>query len=196
MELRLTYQLLLTLPFLIAGVIYGWRRGWREEAITTVVLLAALLFFGNNRLADIMGTLVNRIVQAFALFFSALFGGEVSAPQLVTENTQGFFRFAGFVLFVIMAYVIGGALGLRVGMSRAGRLLGSILGGLNVFLVASQLFGYIQRFLPDAFQRESTITITPDTDANLFRSYLPSIFALLLILLLVMVFLRLPKIRQ
>jgi hypothetical protein len=196
MELQLTYQLLLTLPFLVAGVIQGWRRGWREEAITTVVLLAALLFFGNNRLADIMGTFVNRIVQAFALFFSALLGGDVSGRQLVTENNQGLFRFIGFAVLVFLGYVTGSALGLRQGLTRGGRLLGSLLGGLNVFLVASQLFGYIQQFLPDVFQRESTITITPDADANVLRSYLPSIFAILLILLLIMVFLRLPKARQ
>ncbi len=196
MELQLTYQLLLTLPFLIAGVIYGWRRGWREEAITTVVLLGALLFFGNNRLADIVGTFVNRIVQAFALFFSALVGGEVTARDLVTENNESLFRFIGFVVFVIMAYVIGSALGLRVGLSRIGRLLGAILGGLNVFLVASQLFTYIQGYLPAVFQQESTITITPDGGVNVLRSYLPSIFAILLILLLITVFLRLPKIRQ
>ncbi len=196
MQLQTTWQLLLTLPFLVAGVLYGWRRGWREEAITTVVLLGALLFFGNNRLADILGSLVNRIVQAFALFFSALFGGSIAAHELVTESNAGLFRFVGFVVFVVLAYIIGGALGLRAGVSRAGRLLGAILGGLNVFLVASQLWSYLQRFLPSIFDRESTLTITPDSDANLLRGYLPSIFAVLLILLLIVVFLRLPKIRQ
>lgn len=196
MQLQLTWQLLLTLPFLVAGVLYGWRRGWREEAITTVVLLGALLFFGNNRLADILGSLVNRIVQAFALFFSALFGLNIAAHELVTENNAGLFRFIGFIILVMLAYVIGSALGLREGVGRAGRLLGAVLGGLNVFLVASQLWSYLQRFLPSIFERESTITITPDSDANLLRGYLPSIFAILLILLLIIVFLRLPKIRQ
>ena len=196
MTLQLTYQLLLTLPFLIAGVIYGWRRGWREEAITAVVLLAALLFFGNNRLADTMGVLVNRIVEAFGLFFSALFGGDVATRQLVTENNQGLFRFIGFVVFVVMAYIVGGALGQRTLLNRGGRLLGSVLGTLNIFLIASQVWSYLQGFLPDVFDQESTILITPDQDANILRSYLPSIFALLLILLLIVVFLRLPKMRQ
>lgn len=196
MDLRLSYQLLLTLPFLVAGILYGWRRGWREEAITAVVLLAALLFFGNNRLAESLGAFVNRIVEAFALFFSALFGGEVAAQALVTETNQNLFRFVGFVLFVIAAYLVGGALGQRTLLTRGGRLLGAILGGLNVFMIASQLFGYIQRFLPSVFERESTIRITPEADVNALRGYLPSIFALLLILLLIVVFLRLPKMRQ
>lgn len=196
MQITLTYQLLLTLPFLVAGILYGWRRGWREEAITTVVLLGALLFFGNNRLADLMGQLVNRIVQAFAVFFSALFGRDVTAPALVTPTNAGLFRFIGFVVFGFLAYVIGGALGLRSGLTPIRRLLGAILGGLNVFLIASQLWNYIQGFLPSLFQRESTITITPDTTGNVFRGSLPSIFAILLILLLIVIFLRLPKIKQ
>jgi hypothetical protein len=196
MEFRLTYQLLLTLPFLIVGMLYGWRRGWREEAITAVGLLGALLFFGNTRLAESLGSLVNRIVQAFALFFSTIFGGEVATRELVTPGNQDFFRLAGFVVVVLMAYLVGGALGQRAALSHGGRLLGSVLGSLNVFLIASQAFGYVQRFLPSAFERESTIRITPEQDANVLRGYLPSIFALLLILLLVIVFLRLPKIRQ
>ncbi len=196
MQLQLSYQLLLTLPLLVAGMLYGWRRGWREEAITTVVLLGALLFFGNNRLAESLGSLVNRIVEAFALFFSTLFGGEIVARELVTATNQNGFRFIGFLLFVMLAYLVGGALGQRASLRRGGRLLGSVRGGLNIFLIASQLFGFIQRFLPAVFDRESTILITPDQDANLLRSYLPSIFALLLILLLIVVFLRLPKMRQ
>ncbi len=196
MELTLTWQLLLSLPFLVAGMLYGWRRGWREEAITTVVLLGALLFFGSNRLADTLGVLVNRVVQAFALFFSALFGGEIAPRDLVTENNLGLFRFVGFLVFIALGYLIGGALGQRTGITRTGRLLGSVLGILNVFLIASQLWSYLQRFLPDAFQRESSIRVTPDPEGVVLRSYLPSIFALLLILLLIVVFLRLPKMRQ
>ena len=196
MELTLTWQLLLALPFLVAGMLYGWRRGWREEAITSVVLLGALLFFGNNRLADTLGVLVNRVVQAFALFFGALFGGEITPRELVTENNLGLFRFLGFLLVVGLGYLIGSALGQRTSLTRSGRLLGSLLGTLNVFLIASQLWTYLQRFLPDAFQRESSIRVTPDPEGVILRSYLPSIFALLLILLLIVVFLRLPKIRQ
>jgi hypothetical protein len=58
------------------------------------------------------------------------------------------------------------------------------------------VFGYIQSFLPSAFDQQSTIIITPSQDENLLRGYLPSIFAILLILLLIVIFLRLPKMRQ
>jgi hypothetical protein len=195
MVMQLTWQLLLTLPFLIIGIIHGWRRGWREEAITTLVLLAALLFFGNRTLANVLGTLINRIVEAFSLFFSTLLGRSVSSPALVAQDSP-VFRIIGFAILAGLAYVTGSALGLRQGLSNAGRALGALLGIINVFLIASQLFGFLQPFLPSVFQREGTIRISPDTDATLLRSSLPTIFALLLLLLLILVFVRLPRMRQ
>ncbi|GAC1355930.1 MAG: hypothetical protein NVS4B8_12710 [Herpetosiphon sp.] len=196
MVLQLTWQFLLSLPFLIIGIANGWNRGWRDEAITTVALLAALLFFGNRALADLMGTLVNRVVDAFALFFSALLGRNIGSRALVTRDNTQFFRFIGFVISAGLSYAIGDALGTNRGLTRTGRALGAVLGGVNVFLIASQLFSYLQRFLPAIFQREGTIHITPDTDAIVLRSALPTIFALLLVLLLIVIFIRLPRMRQ
>ena len=195
MRFQLSYQVLLSLPFVVAGIVYGWRRGWREEALTTGALLVALIVFG-DRLADNMGALVNRIVEAFTLFFSALLGGEIAIRELVTDTNQGLFRFIGFVVSVFLAYLVGGVLGARRSVGRGGQFLGAILGAVNVLLIASQVFDYIQRFLPAIFQQEGEITLTPDPNAALLRGYLPSIFTLLLILLLIVVFLRLPKIRE
>ncbi|CAA9321437.1 MAG: hypothetical protein AVDCRST_MAG93-5764 [uncultured Chloroflexia bacterium] len=180
---------------MIAGLVYGWRRGWREEALTTGALLVALIMFG-ERLSDNLGALVNRIVQAFALFFGALFGGDIEARQLITETNESVFRAIGFIVSVFLAYLLGGVLGARRSLGRGGRLMGAVLGLVNVFLVASQVFAYIARFLPSAFQQEGQITLTPDPQATILRGYLPSIFALLLILLLIVVFLRLPKLRE
>lgn len=195
MQFSLSYQMLLALPFMIAGMVYGWRRGWREEALTTGALLVALILFG-ERLSDNLGTLVNRIVQAFALFFGTLFGGDIESRQLVTDSNESFFRAVGFIVSVVLAYLLGGVLGARRSLGRGGRLMGTVLGLVNVFLVASQVFAYIARFLPSSFQQQGQITLTPDPDAAILRGYLPSIFALLLILLLIVVFLRLPKIRE
>src|SRR3954452_9488562 len=173
MQFRLSYQLLLTLPFMVAGIVYGLRRGWREEALTTVALLVALILFG-ERLPDNMGDLGNRLVQGFALFFGALFGGDIASRQLVTEENKPFFRAAGFATSVFMAYLVGGVLGARRSLGRGGKFLGAILGAVNVFLVASQVFAYINRFLPSAFQQEGQITLTPDSNASVLRGYLPS----------------------
>ncbi len=195
MQFNLSYQMLLALPFMIAGLAYGWRRGWREEALTTGALLVALIIFG-ERLSDNLGTLVNRVVQAFALFFGALFGGEIESRQLITDTNEGFFRSVGFIISVFLAYLLGGVLGARRSLGRGGRIVGAVLGLVNVFLVASQVFAYIARFLPTSFQQEGQIILTPDPEATILRGYLPSIFALLLILLLIVVFIRLPKIRE
>lgn len=196
MQLQLTWQLLLTLPFLIIGGFYGWRRGWREEGITLIGLLGALLFFGSASRAGLLGTLVNRIAQAFGLFFSTLLGRDITSSQVVNDGNRGVFQFVGFVVFVALAYIIGGALGQRGGLNAGGRALGAFLGLVNVFVIASQAFGFIRDRLPSVFQREGSILISPDTDAVAIRNALPTIFALLLIVLLIVVFLRLPKIRQ
>lgn len=191
----ISYQLLLLVPFLLIGALYGARRGWREEAITTVGLLMALIFFGNADRTGLLGQLINRIVQAFASFFGTLLGTDLEATPLISDN-PGNFQIIGYILVVILAYIIGGALGERRNLGRGGKALGSILGAINVFLVGSQLASFINQYFPNFFNRESTITVTPATGENVLRGYLPSIFALLFILLLVILFLRLPKMRQ
>ncbi len=196
MQLQLTWQLLLMLPFLIIGMTYGWRRGPQEEAVTTLVLLAALLFFGNERLADLTGLLVNNIVGVFGLFFSGLLGRDINTRPLVTAENQTAVRFIGYSVFVAAAYLIGSALGRRKGLSNMLRAVGSLLGSLNIVLIATQMFSFIQGWLPQVFQREGTIRISPDSDSAALRSSLPSLFAVLLVILLVVVFLRLPKIRH
>jgi hypothetical protein len=187
---------LLILPFLLLGAMYGARRGWREEAITTAGLLFALIFFGNPERTGLLGQLINRVVEAFASFFSTLLGTDLQAQTLISTDNPGTFQIVGYVLVVILAYVVGGALGERRNMARLGRIMGAILGAINVFLVGSQLFSFVNQYFPNFFDRESTIQVTPDNGINVLRGYLPSVFALLFILLLVILFLRLPKIRQ
>ena len=194
--MTISYQVLVLFPFLLIGAMFGARRGWREELITTLGLLLALIFFGNPDRTGLLGDLINRIVQAFASFFSTLFGTELTAVPLVQSDNPGTFQLIGFMLVVLLAYIIGGALGERRNMTRLGVLMGFILGGVNVFLVGSQLTSFINQYFPAFFNQERMITVTPAGGVNVLRGYLPSIFALLFILLLVILFLRLPKIRQ
>lgn len=194
--MTISYQLLLIFPFLLLGALYGVRRGWREEAITTAGLLFALIFFGNADRTSLLGQLINRVVQAFASFFSTLLGADLQAQQLIATDNPGTFQIIGYLFVVILAYVIGGALGERRNITRLGRMMGAILGAINVFLVGSQLFSFVNQYFPNFFNRESTILVTPDNGVNVLRGYLPSVFTLLFILLLVILFLRLPKIRQ
>jgi hypothetical protein len=194
--MTISYQMLLIFPFLLIGALYGARRGWREEAITTAGLLFALIFFGNPERTGLLGQLINRIVQAFASFFSTLLGTDLEAQPLIAADNPGNFQLIGYILVVILAYIVGGALGERRNMTRSGRIMGAVLGGINVFLVGSQLFSFINQYYPNFFNRQSVIQVTPDSGVDVLRGYLPSVFALLFILLLVILFLRLPKIRQ
>jgi hypothetical protein len=194
--MTISYQLLLIFPFLLIGAFAGFRRGWREEAITTAGLLFALIFFGNASRTSLLGTLVNRVVNAFAQFFSTLLGTELDPVPLVASENPGTFQILGYIAVVILAYLVGGVLGDRRNLTRLGRMMGGLFGAINVFLVGSQLFSFINQYFPDFFNRQSTINVTPDSGVNVLRGYLPSVFALLFILLLVILFLRLPKIRS
>ncbi len=191
--MTIPYQLLIIIPFLIMGAFLGLRRGWIEEAITTLGLIFALVFFSSIERTSLLGVFINRIVQAFALFFSALLGAEFEARTLVTPANPSLFQLIGFIIVVILSYFVGGAVGRRRGLTRIGYFMGAILGAINVFLVASQAITFITQYNPNFFQR--TVTVTTES-GNVLREYLPSIFTLLFILLLVIFFLRLPKIRQ
>ena len=191
--MTIPYQLLIIIPFLIMGVFLGLRRGWIEEAITTIGLIFALVFFSNVERTSLLGVLINRVVQAFALFFGALLGTTFESQALVEIGNPNVFQFVGFVMTVILAYIVGSAVGRRRGLTRLAYAMGGILGAINVFLVASQLITFITQYFPNFFER--TVTVTSDS-GNVLREYLPSIFALLFILLLVIFFLRLPRIRS
>ncbi|WP_026370132.1 hypothetical protein [Kallotenue papyrolyticum] len=194
--MTISYQVLLIAPFVIIGALYGFRRGWREEAITTVGLLLALIFFGSTDRASLLGQLINRIVAAFASFFGTLLGTDLQATPLIAEDNPTTFQMIGFILVAILVYIIGSALGERRNMAAAGRLMGAVLGGINVILVGAQLFSMINQRNPEFFDTQTTIEVTPATGVNVLQNYLPSVFALLFILLLIILFLRLPKMRQ
>lgn len=194
--MTIPFQLLVILPFLIIAAIWGWRRGWREEAITLGFLLLALIFFGSLERTTLMGTLVNRLVEAFASFFGTLIGTPIQTRALVSTENPTLFQVIGFILGVMLAYAIGTGLGRRGSLTRSGRFIGSILSIFNVFLVGSQIFRFINQRNPTFLNREGTIVVTQDTNVNALLSYLPSLLAILVILLLIIFALRLPKIRH
>jgi hypothetical protein len=189
-------QLWLLLPFAVFGLIAGWRRTWREEAITLVGLLITLALFGSLSRAGTVGALVNRIVDAFASFFEALFGVEIQSRPLVSTGNPTTFQIIGFVLAVALAYAIGTALGQRTGVRGLGRFAGSVLGAFNVFLVGTQVISMLNQRRPGILTNEGLITITPDAGVNVLWSFLPAIFVILLVLLLIIFIFRAPKLRQ
>ncbi len=195
--MQLSYQLLILFPFLVLGALTGLRRGWRAEAVTTFGLLLTLIFFATPQRTSQLGVVFNRIVLAFGSFFSALLDTDLQTPVLVQPDEPGAFQIIGFILLVILAYAAGGAFaGPRV-VSSLGSLVGGILGVINAFLVGSQVFSLLSQYYPTLFGEESIIIITPgDAAAETLRSYLPTIFAILFLFLLVYLLLRSARARQ
>lgn len=195
--MQLSYQLLILFPFLVLGALTGLRRGWRAESVTTFGLLLTLIFFATPQRTSQLGIVFNRIVLAFGSFFSALLDTDLQTPALVDPTNPGIFQIIGFVLLVIMAYAAGGAFaGPRIGSSLSS-LVGGILGVINAFLVGSQVFGLLDQYYPGLFDQENAIIITPgDGAVETFRAYLPTIFAILFLFLLVYLLLRSARARQ
>jgi len=188
-------QLWLLLPFSVFGLVAGWRRAWREEAITLVGLLIAIALFGSLSRAGTVGVFVNRLVEAFAALFGTLFGVDIQARPLVAIDNPTIFQVVGFVLAVLLAYAIGTALGQRTGVRGLGRFAGSVLGAFNVFLIGTQVINFVNQRRPGVLD-EDLISATPDPNINVLWSYLPAIFITLLVLLGIVFIFRAPKLRQ
>ncbi len=195
--MQLSYQFLLILPFLVIGALSGIRQGWRSEVLTTAGLLITLIFFGTPERTSQLGALFNRLVQAFGSFFSTLLNADIQTRAVVDPANPTWFQVVGFALFVIMSYVVGGAISNPKYVSRLGAIMGGILGIVNVFLVGSQVFSFLNQYRPGLFGQGGVIILTPgDGTADTLRDYIPTIFAVLFIFLLVYMLLRLPKTRQ
>jgi hypothetical protein len=199
--IEISYLTLVMIPvFLVAGF-FGWRRGWKEEAITTVGLILALVLFSNETVATNMALLLNRIIGAFGIFINALFGGDrgESEPFITSDNFDTF-RTIAFGIGVVVAYVVGSALGRRTSVGRSGRVIGAGIGVLNAYIVLSKVIDFwVARELAGAnlpFDEGAQIIVSPISQQNELRANLPTIFALLFLIILVVTFFRLPKIRQ
>lgn len=199
--IELNYMQVLMVPiFLVAGF-YGWKRGWREEAITGVGLIIALFMFSNETIAGNIANLLNRIVGAFGIFLDALLGGDRSNAEPIIDTTNfATFQFIAFVLGIIAAYIVGSAIGRRSEVEGLGRFFGIMIGLFNAYLVLSKIFDFwLARDRQGAelpFDDGAQIIVTPMPPTNELRSNLPTIFALMFLIVLVVTFFRLPKIRQ
>ncbi len=199
--IQLNFMQLLMIPvFLIAGF-YGWRRGWREEAITTVGLVFTLLLFSNETVATNIASLINRIVVAFGVFLNALFGGERSDPSaFITAENFSTYQTIAFIVGAFLSYIVGSAIGRRSGLPRTGRVFGVVVGMFNAYLVLSKLLDFwvasdrAGANLP--FDDGAQIIVSPIPQSNELRANLPTIFTLLFLVVLVVTFFRLPKMRQ
>jgi uncharacterized membrane protein required for colicin V production len=191
--MTIPFQALIILPFVVLGIIVGWRRGLAEEFITTVVLAVALGLFNNSDRAALIGSLINGIVRAFARFFGALLGTDINPPDLVrTDNLL--IQLLLYVLVVTVAYLVGSTFGSRQGLTRGKRLAGSLLGALNVFLVGSQLVNFINRYRPSVLEQQ--IIVRPDSGTNSLQNYLPTLLTIVVLVGIIVFFLNLRERRR
>lgn len=188
--MSISFQTLLILPFAVLGLLTGFRRGWIEEIITTVLLVLGLGLFSTTERASLVGGVVNGIVDVFARFFSALLSTNVNSPDLVRSENL-WVQFLLFVLFVVIVYLIGSTFGGRSQVRTAGRIGGALLGVLNVFLVGSQAVSFINRWNPRLFERDITVTSEPNTNALI--SNLPTILTIVLLIGIIAFFLNLRE---
>ena len=199
--IQLNFMQLLMIPVFLVAAFFGWRRGWREEAITTVGLIMALVLFSNEAVAQNMALLLNRIVGAFGIFINALFGGDQadSEPFITAENFDTF-RTIAFLLGAVVSYIIGSAIGRRSDVGRAGQLIGAGVGVFNSYILLSKLMDFwVARERAGAdlpFDQGANIIVSPIPQNNELRANLPTIFTLLFLVILIVTFFRLPKIRQ
>lgn len=203
--LQLDFTQLLTIPVLIVAGIYGWKRGWREEALTSVGLILALLLFSNETVATNIASIINRIVSAFGLFLNVLLGGEqTEANPLITANNFSTFQIIAFTVAAGLSYIVGGALGRRQNVGKAGKALGVLIGTFNAYLIMTRVIEFLTGLqrkngdvpIPFGLDNGAQINIMPMTQSNGLRANLPIIFALLFLVIMVITFFRLPKIRQ
>lgn len=201
LDVTLNYLQLIMIPLFAVAAFYGFQRGWREEAITSVGLLVSLLIFANNRGANLFASLINRITDAFRVFISVLFGSGNAEPRTtITPENFPTFQLISFVIAVGLSYLVGSAIGKRGEITRFGQGLGALIGALNAYIVLSKLYDFwLQRQAAGSdlpLDEPTQILITPAPVTNDLKSNLPTIFALLFLIILIITFIRLPKIRQ
>lgn len=198
----------LLVPFLVIFGLIGLRRGfWREVGITggmalvllgTVIFPTALISFINRVIINIprvFGLLLN--VDAEALPNDFLFGDPSSGRFLLA-------RFALFVLLTVLVYTSRYSWAYEGGKPRFARgggqaLLGVVFGaitGLLWFVALNSFLNELRALRNDPVipPEGTTITIPTITDLSPVVAFVPTLVAILLIILLVLAFLRLPNI--
>ncbi len=135
----------LLLPLLLIGAGVGFRRSWARETITGLVLAVVLVAFDTGfrlvlSLLSILASVAEEIADASG----------VRAPDLsgmVGRLPRGLTVLVCTAVFLIGAYWLGNVLGNRGEVSRARRLAGGAVGGLNVLLLLAILSARAQDIL-------------------------------------------------
>ncbi|HEX6293085.1 MAG TPA: hypothetical protein VFZ66_28135 [Herpetosiphonaceae bacterium] len=206
-----SFQALLV-PFIVIFGLIGLRRGfWREVGITggmALVLLGTVIF--PTALINFINRIIINIPRVFGLLLNV--DAEALPPDLIFgDPDSGRFLLARFALFVLLATLVYTSryswayeLGREGPRPRATRsagqaLLGGVFGaitGLLWFVALNSFLNQLRALRNDPIipPEGTTLTIPTIEDLSPVVAFVPTLVAILLIILLVLAFLRLPNI--
>jgi hypothetical protein len=202
-----SFQALLV-PFMVIFGLVGLRRGfWREVGITggmALVLLGTIIF--PTSLISFINRVITNVPRVFGLLLN-IDAEPLPNDLLFGEAGSGRFllaRFALFVLLAVLVYTSRFSWAYEGGKPRFARgagqgVLGAVFGvitGLLWFVALNSFLNELRalRNSPVIPPEGTTITVPTITDLSPVVAFVPTLVAILLIILLVLAFLRLPNI--
>lgn len=203
-----SFQALLV-PFLIVFGLIGLRRGfWREIGIAggmALVVLGTVIF--PNALISFLNRIIINIPRVFGLLLGR--SGVQALPEnlLFGDPGSGRYLLARFALFVLLAFLMysmrfswaydGGKP--RLSRTTGQRILGGVFGAITGFLWFVSLNTFLNQLrdvinTPVLPPEGRTITVPTVSNISPLLDFVPTLVAILLIILLALAFLRLPNI--
>lgn len=181
--------LLILAPIFLLGALSGFKRGWKDEAWTLGVLV--LTIFIVARPDSLLLPVLERVIGAFVRAGQALLGRDTSGPAFRFEPAlRPWATFLAFLVFVALAYAAGHLLGMGESGGGLWKLLGALLGALNLAIVVTWLIGRfaavrgadgaVRLILPPF--RGAAVVLGPPTTTSLLASW-PGTIALLLVVI-------------
>jgi len=140
-EFRLPASVLL-IPLVIFGLVVGFRRAWARELITGLVLIGLLLGF--TQALDAIRSLFRRL------------GG---LDEVESRLPDGAFELGCLLIFIVGAYWLGNTLGHAGGQGSLNRLVGAVIGVLNVLLLVTVISVQVREVLGPV--RASNLALVP-----------------------------------
>lgn len=167
--------LIVLLPILILGAVSGFRRGWKDEAWTLGALLVAL--FVVARPETLLLPILERIIGAFQRAGQALLGRSTAGPPFRFEGAaRPWAALLAFLIFAAGAYAVGHLLGKGEQAKGLWKILGGLVGALNLTIVVTWLItrfvatrrddGTVQLVIP-SFKGAAVVFGTPTTNSVL-----------------------------
>ena len=152
--------LLVLLPIFMLGALSGFRRGWKDEAWTLGALLAAI--FMAARPETVLLPLLERLIGAVQRAGQALLGRDTGGTAFrFNDELRPWVTLLAFLIFAALAYAFGHLLGRGEPGRGLWKVLGGLLGALNLTIVVTWL---ITRFVAQREEGGAVRLVIPSFD--------------------------------